>query len=169
MKILFLFLLLGSPKIWAYPCPQNLSLHKEGQTAYQWMKKIKGQWNLKNCRLEITVCNGQEPSNAQNLIGELYLIDEAGREAYLPVTVMEKPLPKIKTQVKEGRRWFYYFRSDRFYEQDLGRTEAYRLEVRMSRKDPSQLEGLDLGTYSTHHQLNQPNGNDSRWYNCGEE
>lgn len=160
-----LYLLHSSPSF-GYPCPKEMLTDSSGAVLFQWLDRFKGVMELPGCRVEITVCNPQEKETLNNQIGEIYILDDNQREAYLPIILTDANNSKIKTKVRFGRKYLNYFKKDLFFEEELGRTEAYRLEFELT-EDASSLKGLDLGVYATRKQLNQPNGNDSLWFNCG--
>jgi hypothetical protein len=137
------------------------------QVVQSWLQRFQGQSDIPNCHLEITACNPNEPRTTGATIGELFLIDKEGRQAYLPLMVADKGDRKIQTQIESSQRRLKYIKFDRYFEEEFGRTEAYRLEIRLD-STGEHIQRLDLGTYATRKKLHQPNGNESRWYNCGE-
>lgn len=153
---------------WAYPCPATFRQDPQAQETVQWLSRFGGQTDFPNCHIEITTCDPGELGPEQAPLAELYIVDAKGREAYLPISLVAEGTPKIETSIRLRERSLYYIKKDRFEEPEFGRTEAYRLEIRTEPKDLQVLRGLDLGTYSTNKKIHTPDGNQSRWYNCGE-
>ncbi len=164
--VLVLILLLHAPA-WSYPCPADLESTKNKKVLHDWLMRLKGHRMIEGCQIEITACNPEEPRSNGQTLGELFLIDNRSREVYLPLTIAEPKDSKIRTSLEAYPKSFFYIKWDYYYEEEFGRTETYRLDIRMT-KDGQGMRSLDLGTYSTNKALNGSDGNQSRWYNCGE-
>lgn len=161
------FLFLGS-KTWAYSCPHNWALNPEAVELHGWLQSLKGLRDLQNCQLEITACDPAQPEGIGSNLGEVFIVDSANREVYLPVSFVKDKVGHLTTMIKTSPFRLNYVKYDRYFEAEFGRTEAYRLSIRLHSKT-GLIRSVDLGTYSTHKKLNHANGNQSRWYNCGEE
>lgn len=165
--LVFLILSLQCGLAWGYPCPRDLETSKDKKTLHDWLVRLRGHRMIEGCKIEVTACDATEPRSDSQILGEIYVVDFRNREAYLPLLIADRKNEKIQTQLKAYPNSFFYIKWDYYYENELGQTETYRLDIRMTR-DGRGVRSLDLGTYSTNKALNQPNGNRSRWYNCGE-
>lgn len=165
--IALLTLILQCGPAWSYPCPTDLESHREKKALHEWLIRLRGHRMIEGCKIEITACDPSEARTESQILGEVYVVDFRNREAYLPMTIADTANPKIRTQLKAYPNSFFYTKWDYYYESQFGRTETYRLDIRMTR-DGRGVRSLALGTYSTYKALNHPNGNQSRWYNCGE-
>lgn len=159
-------LILASNPSWAESCPQALEGHKKGRQIFEWLGKFEGTTSLKSCEIEVVLCEEGAPGTGP--LAEIFIRHSSGREAYLPLLLPSVESPRLFTKIQVNKRMLHYELFDKFYEEELGRTEAYRLEILTEWDDQNRLKSLDLGVYSTRHQLNQPNGNDSEWFNCGQ-
>lgn len=155
--ILFLLLLIPSVRCWAYSCP---SASPEDQRIHQWLSRFQGQMDLGECRIEIILCNPNDVRPGSSPLAEILITDSFGREIYAPIYSQSQSHPNLKVRHILNRRMFHYEYKDLFFEQEEGRTEVYRLELRTKWNDTTDLEQLDLGKYST-------NKGRSIWYNCG--
>ncbi len=149
----------------AYPCPDRLSTDEELRSSIAWLQKFTTTEKLGECELEITVCNPNEVSRSA-LFAEVFLIDRMGREIYLPLTVEFND--RSPTYTIQNKRVFHYQKRDRFFEDELGRLEVYRLELLTQWSDPHRLKRLELGAYATNRRLSGPGRNRSRWFICQE-
>jgi len=163
MKWIFIFF---SCWTYAYPCPSVVSQDENAKALHDWLVRFKGQFDMPGCHVEILACDASVTDD-HSLIGEVYIIDADKREAYVPVAYVKSQPAKLKTVVDASRRIINYIKVDRYYEPEFGDTEIAQLELRVDQKT-GQLRRLDIGTYSTNKALHQPNGNQSRWYNCGD-
>lgn len=168
MRSLLIFcLLLITTKAFAYPCPVDLEQVPNKINLHQWLNRFVGIQDLPGCKLEIRTCDPQEERSDVQVLAEIYIVDAQNREVYLPIIVASADNQKIDTEIEIYSRNLYYLKRDKFYEEELGRTETYRLGINLNR-DQSLIQSLDLGTYSTNKALrNRPDGNQSVWYNCG--
>jgi hypothetical protein len=165
----FLILLaaLTSIQTLAYPCPADLVQNKKKKSLHDWLSRIEGTHHIKGCSVEVTLCNPNEPPTDNQILAEVFVRARRQREAYLPITVAAKSDRKIQTQIQSYSRTLVYEKRDLYYEKELGREEFYQLEVVFKSPSSRDIEYLDLATYSTNKALNMPDGNQSRWYNCG--
>jgi hypothetical protein len=138
----------------------------DAKALYSWLSRFKGQFDMPGCHVEIVAC---DPSSLDDnsLIGEVYIVGTDKREAYIPVAYIKTQPAELKTVVDASKRIVNYIKVDRYYEPEFGKTEIAQLELRVDQKTGA-LRRLDIGTYSTNKALHQPNGNQSRWYNCGD-
>lgn len=169
MRLMFVLILIFSPLfLEAYSCPSYLIQSDKAQKSYDWLERFKGQFQLHNCEVEIIVCDPQgEPSDSAP-VGELLLVTENGREAYISIDFPEEYSWRFNTNIKSYPRSLYYRKKDRYYEPINGRTEIWQLEFRTLWNDLNELNHLEVGIYQTNSQLNQTNGNDSHWFVCSE-
>src|SRR4051794_12232553 len=113
MKNIFLFLILALHlNGWSYTCPQVLKSDVQAQRVFRWLNQLKGSFDLANCKVEITACDPLELGPRNPYIGEIYLVEQSGREAYLPVTVVTAEDSKMKTVVEESKRILNYLKVD---------------------------------------------------------
>ncbi|MBX3022676.1 MAG: hypothetical protein KF799_13470 [Bdellovibrionales bacterium] len=169
MNKLILFLMtMASVSVLAYPCPKAIETDPQTIGAKRWLERFQGQHQMRGCQVEITVCNEQEPHVVGGPLAEVYILDEAGREAYLPLVPVAEDTPRMQASMQIHRRSLYYLKKDSFHEPELGRTEVYRLELKTEWDNLDKFNHVSLGTYSTNRRLRHRNGNESRWYNCGE-
>lgn len=154
---------------WGYPCPRDMENVRTKSTLYNWLAALRGLRMVEGCKIEITTCNPSEPRTDSQILGEVYVVETDGhqREAYLPLIIAAPNNPKIQTRLESFTRRFHYTKWDYFYEPMEGQTETYRLDVRMT-ADGLGMHSLDLGVYATNKATNSPDGNQSRWYNCGQ-
>ena len=165
MNRFFLFLIVFAPlQVWAYPCPMDFEKNSESFKIFSWLEHFQGQQAIGRCTVGITACDAKAERTVSGILGEIYVIDEDKREAYLPVLWAENN-PRLQTELEVGSKYLHYVKYDYFFEEEYGRTEAYRLELRLNARGDG-LAGLDLGTYATRKKLHSPDGNESRWYNC---
>lgn len=168
MKILiWLMLSIYGLNSWAYSCPADVNTNPNAKAVFAWMSRFQGKQNMRGCYVEITVCDPNEAHEGGAVIGEIYIVDDKQREAYLPLTTVNGEAGKIKTSIEAYNKNFYYIKFDYYFEPEFGRSEAYRLDLHL---DPSgqYLKSLALGTYATRKKIHSPSGNRSRWYNCGD-
>lgn len=170
MQVCFfvLFLFLGTA-VRAYDCPSQLTSHPSARKAYDWLKKFKGTRQLHGCTLEITLCQESTSTQDSAPLGEILLIDAKKREVYVPLVFPNEDENFFTAKAQSHSRMFHYFKKDRFYEEENGRTEVWRLELRTLWDNPTTLNLVEIGVYTTYSQLNHPNGNDSHWSVCGPE
>jgi hypothetical protein len=154
MKTWILPALLFSSVAGAYTCPPSMT--DKQSKLQQWLEPWRGVHEMPGCRVEITVCapGGEEDTGA--VLAEVYVTDDKGREAYLPLTYADSA--KIETRARYYPRTLNYLKRDKFREEEYGRTETSRLEITLAR-DRSGIKSLDLGLYATNKPL--------RWFNCG--
>ncbi len=164
--LIFILCLVGPHILLAYNCPSTIMESKKAQTLYKWMNRFSTTKTLNGCELEITVCEPLLPANETAPIAEILVKTADQRWAYLSVDVPHQADQRYKTTVKASSRAIYYKKEDRYFEPINGKTEVWQFELRTNWDDKSQLEYLELGLYTTNSQLNQPNGNDSHWFNC---
>ena len=151
----------------AYPCPNNLDSHKEAATALQWLVNHSGQKQLGDCQVEITHCDSAQVPSARSTIGEILMIDSKGREFYFNIRVPEKSVRKVNTKFDVNPYSLWVRQKNTYFEEENGRTEAWRLEIQSKWGDPMTLKRIEMGVYTTNSQLNQWwNGNDSHWMVC---
>lgn len=162
-KLLMLTLMLLSLRCFAYPCPVDVESNAKAKAIRGWMSELQGKQNLKNCYLEITVCDPAEAGESP-VIGEVYIVDEDKREGYLPLTVATLGDEKMKTKLDASSFAFYYIKYDYYFEEEFGRTEASRLDIHLD--EHRLLRSIDLGLYATRKKIHSPDGNESRWYSC---
>lgn len=151
---------------WAYSCPEDFETNKKKKAFHSWLQRFEGHLSMKGCEIEITLCNPNEGGDQHSMIGEIYVVDSHDREVYLPLNLVEKGNPKIRTSLEAHPRTLFYIKYDYYFEEEYGKTESYRLDIRLERKT-GQIKSIDLGTYSTKKKVKSENGNESRWYNCG--
>ena len=163
---LFVFILLFSLSSNAYYCPTYIDSNSEAAKAHQWLNEYKGVTELHGCNVEITVCEKSDKINNTAPIGEILIQTPDGREAYLFLDFPDENTPELHTKVKTSKRAFHFYKKDRFYEEENGRTEVWRFEIRTLWEDPKILNVLELGVYTTNSNLNQSNGNESHWFVC---
>lgn len=166
MKILLSLVVLFAHVAQAYPCPSSVSRDADAKLLHDWLMRFAGKFQMPGCQVEILACD-EDQIDDNSLIGEVYVIDQKKREAYIPVVYVKSQPAKLKTMVDASKRIIDYIEVDRFYEPEFGKTELYQLELRSDKKT-GKLRRLDIGTYSTNKALHQTNGNQSRWYNCGD-
>ncbi len=170
MKLLIcLLVLLTSSTAFTYSCPDRIDKRKQAQATHQYLEKFKGRYQLGVCQVEITTCDFSEESVNGNPIAEVFLLDQYGREVYLSLEYPEQESWYLKTKTKWNDVMLNYRKRDRHYEEELGRTEHYRLEILSDWNDVNTIDSIHLGVYSTNNQLNQWNGNDSTWSICERE
>ena len=163
-RYLILLFLLTPLNLWAYACPSALEAKPESVEIYSWLERFQGQQTVGRCTVEITACDINIERTAGGILGEIYVVDENKREAYLPILWSERN-SRIQTELEAGNKYLHYVKYDYFFEPEYGRTESYRLELRLNSKGNA-LGELNLGTYATRKKLHSPDGNQSRWYNC---
>lgn len=164
--VLVLSLLFNFNVAIAYDCPPYVESDPRADITYQWLSKFKDVKELHGCRLEIIVCEKTDTVDVSAPVGEILVTDVEGREGYLAIDFPEIDKKYIHTRVLKNKRMYNYKKKDRFFEKENGRTEVWHLEMVTDWHNVDLLKSLDLGIYATNKQLNQPNGNDSRWYNC---
>lgn len=164
--IICLIVLLISPYLFSYPCPKSVEKVKEAQAAHDFLEKFKGQYQLGACQVEITTCSWDEESNQETPVAEVFLLDQYNRETYISLEFPIQESPLLNTKTQWNKRLLNYKKKDRHYEDHLGRTEHYQLEILTDWDDTTKINSLHLGSYSTNNQLNQTNGNDSIWSIC---
>lgn len=170
MRQLLVFILIFTTySTQAYDCPQYLEQRSDAKKTLQWLKNFEGLRQVGECQVEIILCKESTTYNQAAPLGEILVIDDKGREAYISIDFPEKNSPVFSTKIKSHSRMLNINKKDRFYEEINGRTEVWRLEMRTGWFDTRQLKAFELGIYSTNNQLNQSNGNDSYWYTCYEE
>jgi len=165
-KVIYVVLLLSSSLARAYPCPEIIKTDGRAERLRNWAERWQGVHAIGACRVEITACTAAEGAGSGAVIGELLVTDGAGREAYLPLSVIEPDSRFGRTRLRFYADRLSYLKYDYLFEEEFGRTEAYRLDVRVT-ADGAALRRLDLGTYATRKKLHGPGENQSRWYNCG--
>ena len=163
MFILFLVIL---QNLWAYPCPPKFFNDEKVQDSHQWLSRFEGQGSLHGCQIDIVTCDPAREGQDSSPLAEIWIKTKEGREAYVSVEFLSQPTPQLKTKAQLHKRAFYYKKRDRYYEPVNGRTEFSQLELRTLWTDPKQLDHIDIGLYTTHSRLDQPNGNQSHWYRC---
>lgn len=165
--IRFVLPFLFSFQAYAYNCPSYLESHPDAQKAYEWLLRFEGTRELAGCHLEIVVCDPSATPKHYSPLAEVYIKTPEGRDVYLAVDFTDSD--EITSELITNSRTFHYLKRDRYYETVEGRTEVWRLEIRTLWGDKSELDLAELGVYTTNRQLNQANGNDSRWYVCNRE
>lgn len=143
---------------WAYHCPTEMTAQQE--ELRKWFEPLRGTYEIRNCRVEITVCAPESGEEANPIVAEVYIVDHRGREAYLPLNLADSQ--KISARAEFYRRTLFYIKRDKYYETEFGRTETSRLQIVL---DENGIKSLDLGMYATNKRLRGPSA--SRWYNCG--
>lgn len=149
----------------AYNCPPELKTSEKAQKTLEWLTKFQDVKELHGCQLEIVPCENEGEQEGAP-VGEIFLVDQQGREAYLQLDFPPEAEDKVHVRVISNKRTLNYKKTDRYYEEENGRTEIWQLEMRTLWEDQDTLNVLELGIYSTNNQLDQPNGNDSHWYTC---
>lgn len=162
---MFLLIIYGSHGA-AYSCPADFDVDQRKKVFHDWIGRFKGRFSLKGCQVEITVCDPKMARTEGSMIGEIFLVDRRGREAYLPLHLVSKGNPKIRTSLQAHPKTLYYLKYDYFYEEELGQTEGYQLDLRLE-PGTGEIKDIDLGIYASHKKLKRPDGTKSRWYNCG--
>ncbi len=152
---------------WAYSCPKDLQNTRRAVELHHWLNHFQGRLQVGGCQIEITACDLSAEPGISSMIGEIYIVDKRGREAYLPLSYIPPGSREGETHIQFFKQRLVYLKRDKLYEEEYGRTEVYRLDMRVS-PDYTRIVKLDLGTYATNKKLNMPNGNQSRWYNCFE-
>jgi hypothetical protein len=170
MNLLFFCLtLMFSGTAVAHPCPEYLKEKPKALKALEFLKRWPGKFALGRCQIEVFTCSGWEKSTDSTPIAEILISDDQGREAYASLQYPEVESSFFKTKTLVQDKVLHFEKTDRFYEDEFGRTEVLRLELVTDWKDPQQLKHLELGIYSTHHQLDKADGNKSEWFVCSEE
>ena len=164
--VFFLLTFLFSFGARAYHCPPAVQDNPQALQTQEWLQQFKGLQELHGCEIEIEVCETGEVGAKSNPVGEIFLTDSRGREAYLLLDFPEKELKKVRVRTIHSPRLLQYKKQDRHYEDVNGRVEHWQLEMRTLWGDSETLDVLELGIYTTNDQLNQPNGNDSYWFVC---
>jgi hypothetical protein len=152
----------------ANSCPNYFQSNSKAMASLEFLSRFNGSFELGSCKVEIVMCEGWEETSKTLPLAEVLITDKRGREGYVSIVFPQEESKYLKTTTKLSDRLFHYEKKDRFYEEVYGRTEVDRFEMRTEYDDHNQLKKMELGIYSTNFQLNQPNGNDSVWYNCGE-
>jgi hypothetical protein len=147
-------LLLFSSAATAYTCPSGMN--EEQAKLQRWLEPWRGVHELKGCRIEITVCAPDQTEETGAVLAEVYVTDDKGREAYVPLTGTDSA--RIQSRARYYPRTLNYLKRDKYREAEFGRTETTRLEITLMR-DRSGIESLDFGIYATNKPL--------RWLNCG--
>lgn len=163
--LLFLLLIYGLPAF-SYNCPSSMASNKMAQKTHSWMERFKGQFDVHGCYVELVTCEISDDPDESAPVGEVFIQTPDGREAYVEIDFPNSETDRFKTQTKVNKRTLSYIRKDRYFEPVNGRTEVWRLEIRTLWDDLNQLDVTELGIYGTNRALNQPNGNDSRWFVC---
>jgi hypothetical protein len=164
---MFIKLLLLTIYTWSYYCPQSVYTNKKASKAHDYLRMVEKDLQFSNCEVEIALCEKSESevSPDSTPVAEIYIVDDKGREAYLPMT-FEGSWFRNRLKVVVNDTTLHYRIRDRNYEPELGRTEFYRFEMRKVWGSFYDVEAVELGLYATNTQLNQSNGNDSHWFVC---
>lgn len=166
---IFVLLSLAPSFTWGYSCPSWFKTHSEAQAIHAWLTRFKNIEELHGCKIEIEVCDVGSEEADDAPIGEVLIVTPDNREAYLSIDFAEHESYWFKTKVKQHKRSIVYTKRDRYYEPINGRTEFWQLEFQTEWDDTQLLKNVELGIYTTHSQLNQPNGNDSHWFVCKDQ
>lgn len=164
-KLIVFALTLYSGLASAYPCPGVVQAEPQAGQLQAWMARWQGRMQVGECQVEITACDLNQGAGSSSTIGEIYIVDKEGREAYLPLSWIGAGHSEGKTQLEMYEKRLSYVKYDYVFEDEYGRTEAYRLDMRVN-LDTGSIRTIDLGTYATRKKLHMPDGNQSRWYNC---
>ncbi len=167
MKTFLLFACLSvSFTALAHPCPEYLKLNSRALQALEFLQRWPRTFRLGKCRIEVFTCKGWQTTSSTVPMAEILILDEKGREAYASIQYPQEESPYFETKTLTQQKMLHYEKVDRFYEAEFGRTEALRLELVTDWKNPQELKLLELGLYSTNHQLKGPDGNTSEWFRC---
>lgn len=151
---------------WAHPCPGYLKNNSKALKALDFLKRWPHKFVLGSCQIEIFTCSGWEETHNIVPMAEILIVDGQGREAYASLQYPVEESPYFSTQTQSNERMLHFEKTDKFFEPEFGRTEVLRLELVTQWDNPQQLKRLELGMYSTHHQLEKADGNKSEWFVC---
>jgi len=164
---MFIKIFLLTYGLWAYYCPESVYTDQRASEVHDYLSEVDQALFFNNCEVEILLCDKSdvEFSEKSAPVAEIFILDDKGREAYLPIVF---DVDDIRQRVKLilNKITFHYQRKDTNYEDQLGRTENYRFEMRKEAGSAGGVEIVELGIYATYTQLNQSNGNDSHWFVC---
>ena len=167
MKSLFCTLIiLFSVNSYSYNCANYTKEKPIAMKALKFIKKFQGKFKLGACDVEITVCDGWEETIENRPLAEIMLVDQYDREIYMTLAYPEEQSWYFATKTQINKRMLNFKKWDRYYEEDLGRTEHEQVEILTEWDNVNKISSLHVGMYSTNNQLNQPNGNDSTWSIC---
>lgn len=164
--IIFMIIIANSIGVMAYSCPNYIKLNPKAMKALEFMQKRQGQFMLGKCKVEVVVCEGWEETETTLPIAEVLVLDSLGREAYATIVYPQTETAYLSTKTEMNKYMIHYEKTDKFFEEEFGRTEALRLE--MIAAGPSNFARIEMGLYSTHKKLNGPDGNESEWFICSD-
>ena len=166
MKRIVIFLvMLYCNNIFAYACPADLKVNSDAQKVYDLLEKYKNIVEFKDCKIFINLCDKDKVSENQKILAEVLIKNKSGFSGYIPIMIFNKEFKPYRYEIEEYKHSFKYMLFDKLNEERDGPLQMWDLRF-VYGEDQHNLEKIELGVYSANRQLNQPNGNDSRWYIC---
>ena len=124
MKFIILFvLMLFSSNSYSYTCANYIKEKPIAMKAHKFIKKFVGRYPLGKCQVEITVCDGFDETVENRPLAEIMLIDQYDREIYMTISYPEVQSWYFATKTQINKRMLNFKKWDRYYEEELGRTE----------------------------------------------
>ncbi len=164
--ILLLIVYLYSHVVFSYSCPTLMQKNENAKKMYNILKKNMGLNDFKGCKIKIKLCDEGTYSEDQYIIGEVLIKNASGYEGYVPIMFFDFEKKMYSTNVEDYKNSFNYFLFDHAYEKFYGSLQMWDLRFVFDKDNPEKLKKIELGIYAQNRQLNQNNGNDSRWYVC---
>ncbi len=164
-KIVLLLVFIYSSLSLAYKCPPSIK-KKPNAELHKFLSQYKNLTDVYGCKIEVIVCQktiGNYDEFAP--IGEILIKDRFGNEGYVQLRLSDQPNKFIKSKFESGRGYMSYILYDYSDESIEGKIQKWDLDIFRKPKS-NEIRELSLGIYSHNRQLNQPNGNDSRWFLC---
>ena len=158
---------------WGYNCPTYITTNTQAKIIHTWLNDFKHVSQIHGCEIELVACNFESGEfDDSSPIGEALITTKKGRTGYIQISFPkdEREIPFAKSEMKSGRGYLNYHQWDYNNEPTEGAIQKWNLNFTKKKYKKNsmfyELEQITLGIYSHNRQLNQSNGNDSRWFIC---
>lgn len=117
--------------------------------ATEFIKSISGSYQSRDCKMTIETCERAE-TPVGSTVAHILVVDEKGREAYLPIDFQETDAKRTRYTIQNGSRMFHYEYRDLNPDPAGGRRAVYYFEA-VKTSDLTKLEYIELGVLEYPH------------------
>lgn len=118
--------------------------------ATAFMTSIDGSYQSPECKMTIEMCEQAEVPGVGSTVGHILVVDDKGRESYLPLDFQETPAKRTRYEIQNGSRMFHYEYRDSNPDPAGGRRAVYYFEA-VKTSDLTKLEYIELGVLEYPH------------------